>query len=94
MSQQIKRSYIVVFEPKSDEIRQRVKVALKSFGSYCPIDSNCWAVFTDKTSVEIRDIVAAALDPKDKLFVIRSGTEAAWRNPFDNSNSEWLKKYL
>lgn len=67
---------------------------MKTLGGYCPINTNCWAIISDKTPVEVHNSLKAALQPSDRLFVIRSGTAAAWSNAFGEVNSEWLKKHL
>jgi len=86
--------YVVTFETHSDESRERVRTQLKTYPHFCPIHKYCWAILTDKKAKDIRNDVAAKLDKGERLFVIRSGTEAAWRNTFGDKNSEWLKENL
>jgi hypothetical protein len=85
--------YIVTFEV--DPARKAsFKERLKTYSNYCPIHDTCWAILTEKTAAQVRDHLTAALDPTDRLFVLRSGTEAAWRNSYGEENNAWLKKYL
>jgi hypothetical protein len=87
-------AYVVTFEV-SDAVRlASIKEKLKTLGGYCPIHNNALAISTEKTATEIREFVTPILDPKDRIFIIRSGTEAAWRNSYGNEHNEWLKKYL
>lgn len=86
--------YIITFETHSDATRQRVCDVLKTYSGYCPIHTYCWAILSDKKATAIRDEVSAVLQANERLFVIRSGTEAAWRNPYGEKNSQWLKKNL
>ncbi len=86
--------YIVTFEIISAERKNSVKNKLKEYGAYCPINDNCWAIATDQSAVAVRDNVGQALNPDDRIFVIRSGTEAAWKNAYGNENSKWLKERL
>jgi len=86
--------YIVSFDVNSEPTRKKLHERLKTFGSYCPINRTCWAILSTKKAAEVRDKISEVLDPGDRLFVIRSGTAAAWRNPFGEKHSAWLKKYL
>ncbi len=86
--------YIVIFEVSNPTVLAALKDALKSFRSYCPLTKLSWAITTNKRAKEVRDQLAAVIGPADRLFVVRSGTEAAWRNPFGPKNSDWLRKNL
>jgi hypothetical protein len=86
--------YIVSFEVAKEETRSKVTGLLKTFSGYCPINRTCWAILSDKKASELRDTVAAALETGDRLFIVRSGTAAAWRNSYGEKNSAWLKKNL
>jgi hypothetical protein len=90
----MKKCYIVAAELSSDEVRAKVRKRLKAYGGYCPILHDCWAIMSDEPATAIRDDVKQDLDEGDRLFIIRSGTEAAWRSPYGPKNSDWLKKYL
>lgn len=87
-------AYIVTFEVNDLTRLASVKEKLKAWGGYCPIHNNAWAISTEKTAIEIREFLTPVLDSSDRIFVIRSGTEAAWRNSYGNQYNEWLKKYL
>jgi len=86
--------YIVSFEATTEASAKQITERLQTFGSFCPINKFCWAIITDKKAVEIRDLVGASLPATDRIFVLRSGTEAAWQNSYGEKNSEWLKKNL
>lgn len=85
--------YIVTFDPIGVDAIDAIKATLKSYGHYCPISQYSWAIVTTLSAVQIRDQLEQA-SPESRVFVVRSGTEAAWRNLFGASNAEWLKKYL
>lgn len=87
-------SYVVTFETSTPESRNALVALMKAYKVYCPIHKYCWAIMTDKTATEICDDLKAALRPTDRLFVIRSGTLAAWVNSYGEDNSTWLKKNL
>lgn len=90
----MKKTYIITFDIKNPDRRSQFKVKLKEFGSYCPIHENAWAIRTEKKATEIRESITNLLLPEDRLFIIRSGTEAAWRNSYGVKHNEWLKKNL
>ncbi len=87
-------TYIVTFEVNDLTRRKKVKEKLREFGNYCPIHKNAWAIRTDKKAAEIRDFLTPTMVSGDRIFVIRTGTEAAWRNAYGTEHSEWLKEYL
>lgn len=86
--------YIVSFQVKELAVRQRLRALLKTYPGYCPVNNTCWAILADKKAVEIRDHLMTVLGQGDRLFVVRSGTEAAWRNAISDGHREWLKKNL
>jgi hypothetical protein len=85
--------YVISFEPRGEGAHRAIREQLKTLSSYCPINAYCWAVVTDMSAKELRDYIKD-VSPESRLFVVRSGTEAAWRNGYGVSNSEWLKKHL
>lgn len=86
--------YVVTFEVNNVLKRNALKEGLKSYGSYCPIHDNAWAIITPNTAAQIRDHLTPFIDPTDRLFVVRSGSEAAWSNAYGEQHSDWLKKNL
>jgi hypothetical protein len=36
----------------------------------------------------------ALILPTDRIFVIKSGLEAAWQNVYGEKNTNWLKEHL
>lgn len=87
-------TYIVTFEVIDIFRRNKVKERLKEFVYYCPIHDNAWAIRTEKKASEVRDFVTTVMTVTDRIFVIRTGTEAAWKNAYGTEHSDWLKKYL
>jgi len=86
--------YIVSFEIAKHEDKVEFKEALKAYGTYCPINDHCWAIVTNSSAAQVRDNLMAKIPATDKLFVIKSGVEAAWRNVYSEKNSAWLKEKL
>ena len=87
-------TYIVTFEISDDKVLTALTDKLKTFGGYCPSHKNAWAISTDKKAIDIRDALTSIIKPNDRVFVIRSGTEAAWWNSYGQNNNDWLIKYL
>lgn len=71
---------------------EQLYAALKSYSKWAKINESVWAVVTEKKAVEIRTHLTQYLDANDRLFVIKSGVEAAWRN--SRCKNEWLKENL
>ncbi len=86
-------TYIVTFEVASN-YETAFQEAMKSYGFYCPINSTCWAIKTEQTAVQVHDKLKAVVGASDMVFVIRSGTAAAWTNSYGPKNDEWLKEHL
>lgn len=66
--------------------------AIKSYEQWAKISESVWAVVTQRNSVGIRDHLSAFLDLNDRIFIIKSGTEAAWRNTI--CEHQWLQGNL
>lgn len=66
--------------------------AIKKHSKWARINESVWAVVTNKTAVQIRDNLGQYLDSNDRIFVVKSGVEAAWRN--SRCKNEWLKENL
>ena len=70
---------------------------IKSYGTWCHALESCWIVVSNKTAVEIRDDLGAAIDNDDGLLITRLQGEAAWHNLDDKGNqviANWLKSNL
>ncbi len=87
-------TYIVTFDVTDDQKKKKIKEKLKQYKGYCPIHDNCWSIISEQNAVQIRDFLSKDLSESERMFVIRSGTEAAWTNPYGSKNSQWLKERL
>lgn len=85
--------YVVIFDANGNAADATIRERLKTLNAYCPITNWSWAVLSDSTAAQLRDFLSQEL-PGSRIFVIRSGTEAAWINAFGTANSDWLKKNL
>ena len=87
-------TYVVTYEIADKQRRESLMESLKSYGFFCPIHDNAWAIKTDKKAAEIRDALSQYTQAGDRIFIVRSGTESAWRNSYGKDHDDWLKKYL
>jgi len=88
------KCYIVSFEVSADAAKTALTERIKAYGYFCPINATCWAIVTDQSATAVRDYLGTTLATSDKIFVVRSGTEAAWRNTYGEKHTEWLKANL
>ncbi len=66
--------------------------AIQSYGTWAHINQSTWAVVTTQSAVQIRDFLLNSMDANDSIFVVKSGTEAAWQNVICRHN--WLQERL
>jgi len=85
--------YIVTFEVNPVKLAA-LEGGLKSYGNYCPINKNAWAIVTSNTAAQVRDHLATLIDPTDRIFIVKSGVEAGWLNAYSQQHTDWLKKSL
>jgi hypothetical protein len=66
--------------------------AIKAYGTWAHIHESVWAIVTEEPATTIRDGLLIHMDEDDRLLVLKSGVEAAWRGII--CKSEWLKQNL
>lgn len=85
--------YIVSYDLRAQGRNyEQLYAALKNYPKWAMINESVWAIVTEKSAVDIRDNLTQYIDSNDRLFVIKSGVEAAWRN--SKCKNEWLKENL
>lgn len=85
---------LIVYDPRANGTpSESFLCCINSFSCAAPITQNCWLVDTDKTCVQIRDLLCPETCPGDRLFVVVVGREAAWIGPLLSSN-EAVKRIL
>jgi hypothetical protein len=95
MSTPLRKCYIIIFDVATKGALDALKEKLKQYGYYCPlVQDKSWAILSEDTAAQIRDNLTLALGSADRLYVLRSGGEGAWRNSYGEKNNDWLKKYL
>lgn len=66
--------------------------AIKGYGTWARIHESVWGIVTTEPATSVRDKLLRYMDDDDRLFVLKSGVEAAWRGVI--CKSEWLKTNL
>jgi hypothetical protein len=84
--------YIISYDVREGGDYGPLIAAIKEYGAWARITQSSWAVVSEGSSKQIRDNLAAHLAEGDRLFVVKSGTEAAWQNVL--CRNEWLKEHL
>jgi|HubBroStandDraft_3_1064219.scaffolds.fasta_scaffold224972_2 hypothetical protein len=86
-------NYIVIYEGQAgSDKRAALREAVKRYAGWGILTSNSWVVVAEHTAASLRDELRRLIGPNDRLFVVRSGVEAAWINVA--ANSDWLKRNL
>lgn len=84
------KCYIITFQLLRDP--SIIIAAIKSYGTWAKITDTTWAVVTTKSATDIRNHLNAIIAEGERIFVIKSGVEAAWHN--SACTNEWLRKNL
>jgi hypothetical protein len=86
-------SYIISYDLlKPGRNYEDLYAAIKTYSRWAHVNESVWAVVTNSSAVQIRDHLLQYTDQNDRVFVIKSGVEAAWRNSI--CRNEWLKENL
>ena len=86
--------YIVAFEIQNGS-KINLEIAIRSYPNWAHVADCVWAVSSPASTVNattIRDNLSRHINAGDRLFVIKSGVEAAWRNSL--CDNQWLKDNL
>lgn len=67
---------------------EELYVALKNFYNWGKLTESTWAVVSQLTAVEIRDLLMRYIDSNDRLIVVKGGQSAAWNKML--ANNQWL----
>lgn len=65
---------------------------LRQYPQWAKVTESNWILVTAWTAVQIRDDLSNYIDANDRLFVLKSGTEAAWKNSI--CDNDWLRNNL
>jgi hypothetical protein len=88
----MKKCYLISYDMAEDGDYEALYDAIKGYGNWARITESFWAVVTEQSASQIRDALIEYLPDSSRLFVVKSGVQAAWRNVI--CKNAWLKKYL
>ncbi len=88
----MKKCYIISYDLIEGGDYESLFKAIKAYRTWAHITESTWAVVTDQSAKAIRDDLSEYLPGNSRLFVVLSGTEAAWRNVI--CRITWLKEHL
>ena len=84
--------YIISYDKAEGGDYSDLYKAIKEYDAWAHITESTWAVVTASRAKDIRDELGEFLPKGSRLFVVKSGSVAAWRNVI--CRNEWLKKNL
>lgn len=87
------RTYIIILEIAQKTNKDKAIEYLKTFTGWARITENSFAVRSkDLKAKEIRNELLKFKEEADRLFIIKSGVEAAWSNT--RAKNQWFKDNL
>lgn len=86
------KCYIISYQLIPNRNIEPLHNAIKAYGTWAKINETTWAIVTTISAIEIRNYLQRFLNTNDRLFIIKSGLEAAWSNAA--CTNEWLKNNL
>lgn len=84
--------YIISYDLRTGADYTSLHNTIKSYGTWAKITESTWAIVTSQSCEEIRNRLSDLIGKDNRLFVIKSGGEAAWRNSI--CKNEWLQKNI
>lgn len=85
-------SYLITYDLRKNRDYTSLYSAIKSYGTWAKITESSWIVVTEQNAVQVRDFLSNSLDEDDRLFVMKYGGAAAWKNAI--AQNDWFHKYL
>ena len=87
------QTYIISYDMAWGGDYDALHEAIQNYGAWAHITDSTWAVLTEYSAEVIRDHLSAYLPDGSRLFVVRSGDEAAWQY-LNCASDEWLEAIL
>lgn len=86
-------TYIISYDLNEKQNYDGLYNKIKDYKTWAKITESTWAIKTNNSAVEVRDSLKQVIkDDDNRLFVIKSGLEAAWSNVI--GKNEWFQKNL
>lgn len=90
----MEKTFIISYDLNDGEPEDYVNIyeAIKEYGTWAHITESTWAIVTTERAKEVRDKLIELMPTGSSLFVVKSGSVAAWRNV--KCSGDWLIKHL
>jgi hypothetical protein len=88
----MRKCYIITYDLAEGGDYDPLMQAIKDFGTWAHLTASTWAVVTEWSAEQVRDDLLQYMPDGSRILVVKSGVEAAWKNPM--ARGEWLRKYL
>jgi hypothetical protein len=90
------RQIVIIFEFQTINILKinPFKDMIRKYGNYAFVTSGSCVIWTDSTSVQVRDFLLSGLGNGDKLFVAEISAPAAWSTTISKDVAEYVIKNL
>ena len=88
----MKKTYLISYDMAEGGKYDDLYAAIKAYGTWAHITESLFAIATEQSAKEIRENLSEHFPKGSRLFIVKSGTEAAWRNVM--CSNEWLKEKL
>lgn len=88
----MKKTYLISYDMAEGGDYGELYKAIKAYGTWAHITESLFAVVTEQSAKELRENLGVYFPKGSKLFIVKSGAEAAWRNVI--CSNEWLKDNL
>ncbi len=88
-------TFIVCCETTTPELLDGVEIVLTAYGEHAQIQTNLWALKSDKDPKALRDdlkLLTESDESEGRVFVVQSGRVAAWSRSICPNN--WLIENL
>ena len=85
-------TFIVVYDVSEDGDYEGLYEKLKKYDGWAKITESSWAITSEKKASEIRNELVPFIGSSGRLFILKSGKAAAWRNVI--ASNDWFKKNL
>lgn len=84
--------FIISYDLPAGSDYETLISAIKAYGTWAHITKSTWAIVTEADANTIRDELDELVPDGSRIFVVKSGVRAAWRNVM--CSSVWLKRNL
>lgn len=85
-------TYVITYDLPEGSDYGPLYEAIKSYGTWAHITESTWAIVTSQPAGHVRDDLGSHVPAGGRLFVVRTGGQAAWRNVI--CTNTWLKEKL